>query len=219
MRLFSKNLLMSRASKEYEVLDSLKVNQKCFFILDEFPISATDIEVEIVAHIDKNTAGNTPELFRAGLFADKTYIRVHSRHPMNTYRFFVGDIYWGSPQWEYTGIVNTYKKQKVVVKLNPNGTATMSVLSPEENLLWTIAEETEFISSSSPFYIHGTAESNATFSGLFYSFKITQNGEIIYDIVPAMRTADGEFGLLNKVDGKFYENQGSGILERGEDLA
>jgi len=214
MRLYSKNLLMSRSSEEYEVLNSLKINKQCFFLLDEFQI-VEGIKIEMLAHIDKETTGNQPYFWYMGVANDKTAIRVSARHPMNIYRFYICSGYWET----LNNHVGTYKKRKVVVEWLPDGYAKTSVLEPDETSVFSVVNPTELVASSYPFCIFGNTSSIATFSGLFYSFKITQNGETIYDIVPAMRTTDGEFGLLNKVDGKFYENQGTGTLERGEENA
>lgn len=43
-----------------------------------------------------------------------------------------------------------------------------------------------------------------------YSFKIYDNGTLVRDFIPCYRKADGAGGLYDLVEGKFYENQGTG---------
>lgn len=43
-----------------------------------------------------------------------------------------------------------------------------------------------------------------------YSFKLYDNGTLVRDFVPCYRKADGASGLYDLVEGKFYENQGTG---------
>ena len=49
-------------------------------------------------------------------------------------------------------------------------------------------------------------------SGKFYSLKIYDNETLVRDFVPAMRKSDNVLGLYDKVEGKFYTNQGTGTF-------
>lgn len=47
-------------------------------------------------------------------------------------------------------------------------------------------------------------------NGKVYSAKIYKNGTLVRDYIPVYRKSDKEIGMYDKVNGKFYENAGSG---------
>lgn len=51
-----------------------------------------------------------------------------------------------------------------------------------------------------------------------YSIKVNKNGELIRDFVPCYRKADGEVGLYDLVDLRFFENLGTGSFSKGADV-
>ena len=51
-----------------------------------------------------------------------------------------------------------------------------------------------------------------------YRMKIEQNNQLVRDFIPCYRKSDGEIGLYDKVEGKFYTNQGSGTFLKGNDV-
>jgi hypothetical protein len=51
-----------------------------------------------------------------------------------------------------------------------------------------------------------------------YHFKMTKNNSLVRDMVPCYRKSDGVIGLYDKVEGKFYTNQGTGTFLKGEDV-
>lgn len=52
-------------------------------------------------------------------------------------------------------------------------------------------------------------------SATVYSFQVYDNGTLLLDLVPWMHS-DGRIGMLNKVNGTFYANAGSGTFEYAE---
>lgn len=205
---------MSKPSEQYKILDSLKVNPKCFFVLDDFTIT-DDIQVEMVARLSKEVTGIAEARFyQYGSQTNGTSYHIFILVSSNKVRFFTGSAYWETT----AGKFDIYQKLKMVKKYANNITDVI-VTKDDGTVVYSVNRTTLLNSSVYPFKLFGGTDTNATFEGLFYSFKVAQQGETIYDLVPAMRIADGELGLLNKVDGKFYENQGSGILERGEENA
>lgn len=49
-----------------------------------------------------------------------------------------------------------------------------------------------------------------------YYFKIYDNNVLVRDFIPCYRKSDGEIGLFDLVEMKFYENKGSGDFVKGE---
>lgn len=73
-------------------------------------------------------------------------------------------------------------------------------------------------------YIHLlAADINGTVKGMFkgklYGFSISKSdGTPIRNFVPCYRTADGEIGLYDTVEGEFYANAGTGKFTKGSDV-
>lgn len=60
---------------------------------------------------------------------------------------------------------------------------------------------------------HGISENAAKSKATIYSAKIwDKNGGLIFDLVPAIRKADGAVGMLNMVTNTFYGNSGTGVF-------
>lgn len=51
-----------------------------------------------------------------------------------------------------------------------------------------------------------------------YDLKIYENDVLVRDYVPYYRKIGGEIGLFDKVNNKFYTNQGTGTFEKGTDV-
>ena len=52
-----------------------------------------------------------------------------------------------------------------------------------------------------------------------HSFQMTDNGTVVRDLVPVVRTSDGAAGLWDRKNFQFYGNVGSGTFIQGPDLA
>ena len=51
-----------------------------------------------------------------------------------------------------------------------------------------------------------------------HSFKMTDNGTVVRDLVPVVRTSDGAAGLWDRKNSQFYGNVGNGTFIQGSDL-
>ena len=51
-----------------------------------------------------------------------------------------------------------------------------------------------------------------------HSFKMTDNGMVVRDLVPVVRTSDGAAGLWDRAHSQFYGNVGNGTFIQGPDL-
>ncbi|MBE7076569.1 MAG: hypothetical protein E7374_01610 [Clostridiales bacterium] len=49
--------------------------------------------------------------------------------------------------------------------------------------------------------------------GKFYSVKIWEGENLLFDLIPVVRNSDDEIGFLNTVDNKFYTNAGTGTFK------
>jgi len=213
VQLFSKNLLVSKPSEQYEVLDSLKINPKCFFILDEVEFTSWDYNAEMTLQIDEDITKSS-SLFIYGTTASGTAITVTCQYPnYKTFNFSSGNKGGLSAP-----SVEPNKLLRAVIERTSETSTTPNIYKDEKRVWWSNITS-DFVPSKGEFRFFGSSDTTSTFKGNFYNFILTIEGETVYDLVPARRNSDGEFGLLNKVDGKFYENQGTGTLERGEENA
>ncbi len=55
----------------------------------------------------------------------------------------------------------------------------------------------------------------STARGNIYYLKIYENGILVRDFIPAIRNADWVAGMYEKIQGKFYTNEGSGTFSTG----
>lgn len=53
---------------------------------------------------------------------------------------------------------------------------------------------------------------------VFYSARISQDGEIIREYIPCYRKSDGEIGLYEKFTKQFLVNEGTGTFTKGPDI-
>lgn len=56
------------------------------------------------------------------------------------------------------------------------------------------------------------------FNGKLYSCTVYKSGEKVLDLYPCYRKADGEIGLYDTVNSRFYTNDGTGTFEKGSDV-
>ena len=73
---------------------------------------------------------------------------------------------------------------------------------------------------ANPIYIFcrnsgGSPFSNSYAKAKIYSFKLYDNGTLVRDFIPVLKNTTGEAGLLDKVNGVFYGNSGTGSFSFG----
>ena len=51
-----------------------------------------------------------------------------------------------------------------------------------------------------------------------YEFKISDGDTLTHEFIPCYRKSDGEIGLYDKVENKFYTNAGTGTFIKGNDV-
>lgn len=204
---------MSKSKSEYEVIESLKINPKCFFILEEVEFTSWDYSAEMTLQIDEDITKSS-SLFIYGTTASGTAITVTCLYP--NYKYF--NFSSGNNGALSGPSVEPNKLLRAVIERTSETSTTPNIYKDGKRAWWSNITS-DFVPSKGEFSLFGSSETNSTFKGNFYNFTLTIEGETVYDLVPAKRNSDGEFGLLNKVDGKFYENQGTGTLERGEENA
>ena len=208
--------MKTSVSSEYTRLEYLKINKKCFFLLKEFQSNPYDLSAEITAILDDNM-GSQPYYFIYGSMADNDSLQLQSRLPaINQLRYIVGDDVYGFP----VDRINMKNKICIQLKRRAGNLIDLNVLGENNEVIWAETKTSDNMNSTKKYFrIFGSADSTSLFSGKLYGFKASQNNEALHDLIPVMRNSDKELGLLDLVDGTFYENQGSGIIERGEELA
>lgn len=67
-------------------------------------------------------------------------------------------------------------------------------------------------------YAVGTSNPSNQFKGKLYSCKIWDNDELIRYYIPCYRKSDDEIGLYDIVNNAFYENAGTGVFAKGDNV-
>lgn len=107
------------------------------------------------------------------------------------------------------------------------GSATV-IISWLSGVLYTsVQDKTGVIINGTNVYNYGTVTdftSTATlrlmfntdgFNGKIYEFKLYENDILVRNFIPCYRKSDGEIGLYDKVNNKFYTNAGTGEFIKG----
>lgn len=97
---------------------------------------------------------------------------------------------------------------------------TINITCVDKNQVMTVGNETKIVgrgtSSASTFKLLGGI-ANYPCSAKLYSCQFYDDETIIRDFVPC-KTADGEIGLWDTVEGKFYGNAGTGTFVAGPEV-
>lgn len=118
--------------------------------------------------------------------------------------------YHSNTMLNYKGSVNTTQEisvNKGNVSINGVAINTMSYSSFTQNYTTYV-----FAGNNA-----GAVEQPFAFK-LFY-FKISENGNLIRDLVPCYRVADNVIGMYDLVNDVFYTNAGSGTFAKGQDVS
>lgn len=94
--------------------------------------------------------------------------------------------------------VDAFTNNKVTINGVDCGTITNGSSSSDTTTLYLMT------------YAGSPSDSNYTMSGKLYYCQIYENGTLIRDFIPAMRTSDSAVGLYDQANGVFYTNAGSG---------
>ena len=66
-------------------------------------------------------------------------------------------------------------------------------------------------------YLFDRNANNQKISAKLYSFQMTKDDYLVRDMVPCYRKSDKVIGLYDRVEGKFYTNDGTGTFLKGKD--
>lgn len=94
--------------------------------------------------------------------------------------------------------VDAFTNDKVTINGVDCGTVTNGSSSSDTTTLYLMT------------YAGSPSDSNYAMSGKLYYCQIYENGTLIRDFIPAMRTSDSAVGLYDQANGVFYTNAGSG---------
>lgn len=113
---------------------------------------------------------------------------------------------------------DNYDTQRHIVRLNmPGGTKIDDVIINATQ--YTIDKtNTSNLYLCACNYDVSNETTNYSLKGKLYSAKIYDDKTLIRDYVPCYKIADGEIGLYDLVEDKFYVNSGTGIFKKGKDI-
>lgn len=86
--------------------------------------------------------------------------------------------------------------------------------SPVSRYLESTGIQEQTFTSTLPCYLFASEGNGAVTSFVMrmYSFSVRENGELLLNLIPAIRNSDGVAGMWNSVGHQFYTNAGSGAF-------
>lgn len=130
---------------------------------------------------------------------------------------------WNTSQFLFIKQSNAYKfygSGGQVSALNNNADAHLSITSDNKFILdygeTAVTTSVSRAASANAFNIFADCNGAHKGSWTLYSMQISTGGVQVRDFVPAKRLADGVGGLVDLVEGKFYENADTGSFTMGE---
>ena len=135
-------------------------------------------------------------------------------------RYWIGNkdsqIYYG---WN----TNTYRQTNIVA--NTTNIIVMNYLNSRKSMfndeIIKDIGNTGLNSNNHSIYIFGGNDSGSASyksSIKLYEFKISDGDTLTHEFIPCYRKSDGEIGLYDKVENKFYTNAGTGTFIKGNDV-
>lgn len=120
----------------------------------------------------------------------------------------------GTGNWITTGIKATTTRTKVLM----DGKNKIYSINDGTTYKTSLAGSLTRTSNATMviFGDHRTSSSSLLSKMKLYSFKLWDNGTLVRDFVPVVRSRDGVAGLYDMVENKFYTNAGSGSFKAGE---
>lgn len=95
-----------------------------------------------------------------------------------------------------------------------NGVRTNTSFFHTNNSIFLFAQNNNGVALNG----NGTLSSATFYNGKVYSLKITQNNELIRDMIPCYHKTSGVIGMYDLVNDVFYTNQGTGTFTKGNDV-
>ena len=199
----NKYMILSRISFEpnadfeitYTEVDHITAKSKQYIDTDYLPNNNTKVEIDVM-QLAKN---NTRASIIVGLESPKFIIGTDTS--ANKIRFDFGDFSEQLTSSTYT-ILNT----RYILTLD-KGTCYVNGESVGIDLSSSSAFQ-----ATNPLRIFGDAQYSDTdvrFLGNLYGMKIWENNELVRDFIPVKRDYDGIYGLLDRVNNKFYRSMTS----------
>lgn len=145
---------------------------------------------------------------------------VGSRQTNGGTRFYIISIY--SNRW-HLGLGNDYTsdtlpKKNILYDIHFSFIEGNFVLYVDNNII--LSGNTN-IETTYPLYIFGVnnyGNVSRLASAKLYSLEIIQDNTLVRNFIPCYRKADGEIGLYDIVNNRFYTNSGTGTFIKGEDV-
>lgn len=182
----------AKLPKEYQRLQWIESNGKQFLYLGTLP--TTGVEMEISVGQMSTTANAIQTIFSQGQNAWNNTYHMNLRKT----------TYWNSAAWQYgttDNLVGTYKagddirisvtSERVVID---NGTSVQTF-------------DKGMTPSDGPFYLLANTRADLLPASLkLYGCTIKENGVVIHDFVPCVRTSDQRPGVFDLVTNDFRTN-------------
>lgn len=178
----------------YQILDRVQANNNQYINLDYYPSDKTCLEIKFI--LTSHRQGQAIYGNYTSSWTNKSFNLYTGASSNVTYNGFNDDI-------NVSNYVNLALNTEYVIKQDGR------YLYSDDVLKYTHSAST--FTATNKLKIFRTGGSHE-FSGYCYFIKISEEGTLIYDLVPVRRIEDGKVGFYNKVDGSFIVSNGSDFI-------
>ncbi len=165
---------------------------------------------------------------------DEIYLRIQCTRYNQGY--FIGDGNSVMNRYNYIGIHNAFSSSfgenwgsetnwtKFNVPFDTNVHEIKVAINPVPTFFFDgslVATQSTYATPSQTLKLiinNNVAGSNNRPYAMYYSVKLSRNNQLIRDFIPVRRLPDGEIGMLDRVSGKFYGNDGTGEFIAGPEI-
>lgn len=176
-------------------------------------------------YIDSGVIGRPNiEVKAKAIFTDSANLSnlglVGSRQASGGTRFYIISIYNNRWHLGLSGdwISNTLPKKNILYDIHSSFIEGEYILYVDNNIILSGNANVE---TTYPLYIFGVnnyGNVSRLASAKLYSLEIIQDNTLVRNFIPCYRKADGEIGLYDIVNNRFYTNSGTGTFIKGEDV-
>ncbi len=92
-------------------------------------------------------------------------------------------------------------------------------LTINDDIAYTYVNPSFYTPTAPTYLLHLTCPSVSTRPGLIKRWWVMRDGELVRNMIPARRDADGSIGMYDTITQRFYENAGTGAFVTGRDIS
>lgn len=198
-------------SDEYQRVEWIKSDGKAYILTDIIANNLTGFEItaSYTKQADSITCGSRATSGNTRFFAPYLLSSSSLYYGFNTGTSL---SYSNKTNTKYISTINFFNSRCATFRTTQSNAGTVGSLAGR-----TLSQQTSAIGI---FTFTQTSNSNigTVHNYTLYSFRISQNNELVRNYVPCYRKSDGVIGLYDLITNQFLTNLGNGEFTKGENI-